>query len=87
MIINILIILTILILSFIYYIKIEYFNIQTGIKRGFNKVYNPFPICNNNNNCFTGYYNRSWINKNESPIKTYFNQVTKYKIPLQVTIN
>ena len=68
----------------LYNFKKEHFNLQTGVKRGFNYVYNPYPTCNSNNNCFPGYYYRSWRNNNPCPQKTLFNQVTKFKVPLQL---
>ena len=68
----------------LYYFKKEHFTLQTGVKRGFNYVYNPYPSCNNNNNFFPGYYYRSWRNSNVCPQKTLFNQLTKFKIPLQL---
>ena len=59
--IKILLILIIIILIINIFSK-EHFNVQTGVKRGFNYVYNPYPLCLSNNNCFPGYYFRSWIN-------------------------
>lgn len=77
------IILLIILISFLYYIKIENFNLQTGVKKGFNHVYDPYPVCSNNNNCFPGYYYRTWRNNNVCPLKSLFNQVTKFKVPLR----
>jgi len=56
-----LILFLIILLVLIYFLKKRYenFNIQTGVKRGFFEVLNPYPVCNSYNNCFPGYYFRS----------------------------
>ena len=40
----------------------ESFNIQTGVPKAFGDVQPAYPMCLFSNDCFPGYYFRSWRN-------------------------
>jgi hypothetical protein len=40
----------------------ERFNIQTGVPKTFGEVQPAYPMCLFSNDCFPGYYFRSWRN-------------------------
>jgi hypothetical protein len=40
----------------------ERFNIQTGVPKAFGEVQPAYPMCLFSNDCFPGYYFRSWRN-------------------------
>ena len=58
---SLLLILLILILFINIYTK-ERFNIQTGVPKTFGEVQPAYPMCLFSNDCFPGYYFRSWRN-------------------------
>ena len=56
---TILICILIILLLYLFFLNKDDFNLQTGVKRGFSRVYSPYPPCYYSNNCFPGYYFRS----------------------------
>ena len=59
---KILLLFIILVLILINIYTFENFNVQTGVPKTFGNVLPPYPVCLNDNNCFPGYYFRSWFN-------------------------
>ena len=57
--IYILVLLLIFIILVFKKLKYEYFNVQTGLKKGFGNVLDVVPSCMFSNNCFPGYYFRT----------------------------
>ena len=55
-------ILLLIILILINNLKREQFNIQTGVSKTFGEVQPAYPMCLFSNDCFPGYYFRSWRN-------------------------
>lgn len=59
---KILLLFVILVLILINIYTLENFNVQTGVPKTFGNVLAPYPVCSHDNNCFPGYYFRSWFN-------------------------
>jgi hypothetical protein len=54
--------LIILILLIIHINTKERFNVQTGVPKSFGEVQSAYPMCLFSNDCYPGYFFRSWRN-------------------------
>ena len=57
-----LLLLTLIVILLINITTKESFNIQVGVPKAFGEVQPAFPMCLFSNDCFPGYYFRSWRN-------------------------